>query len=53
MKENQVLMFKKLKTFEGNYDNIFDYLFNNWVITQNEADNVSTEIALKIAIYAI
>jgi hypothetical protein len=47
------LIEEKLKTFEGNYDSIIDYLFNNWIIIQNEADNVSAETALKIAIYAI
>jgi hypothetical protein len=43
---------EKLKAFEGNYDSIIDYLFNNWVIIQNQADDVSAKTALKIAIYA-
>jgi hypothetical protein len=47
------LIEEKLKTYEGDYDSIIDYLFNNWVIIQNEADSVSAETALKIAIYAI
>jgi hypothetical protein len=47
------LIEEKLKTFEGNYDDIIDYLFNNWVIIQNVADNVSVCTTLKIAIYAI
>jgi hypothetical protein len=29
------LIEEKLKTFEGNYDDIIDYLFNNWVIIQH------------------
>jgi hypothetical protein len=44
---------EKLKTFGENYDDIIDYLFNNWLIVQNIADRVSSDTALKIAIYTI
>jgi hypothetical protein len=45
------LIEEKLKPFGENYDGIIDYLFNNWMIIQNIADNVSSDIALKIEIY--
>jgi hypothetical protein len=37
------LIEEKLKTFEGNYEEIIDYLFNNWVIIQNGADKVNAK----------
>jgi hypothetical protein len=44
---------EKVKMFKDDYDGIIDYLFNNWVIIQNNANNGSSDTALKIANYAI
>jgi predicted metal-dependent hydrolase len=44
---------EKLATFGENFDEIIDYLFENWLVVQNLKDKVSSETALKISIYAI
>jgi hypothetical protein len=43
---------EKIRTFENNYDEILDYLFNNWVIVQNIIDKTSFKTARIISIYA-
>jgi hypothetical protein len=44
---------EKIAAFNGDYDRIIDYLFNNWVIVQNLNDKISADTAVKIAMYAI
>jgi hypothetical protein len=42
-----------LKQFGNKYDDIIDYLFNNWLVVQNLRETISENTALKISIYAI
>jgi hypothetical protein len=47
------LIDEKLKTFKDYYDHMIDYLFNNWIFIQNDANSLCADTALKIANYAI
>jgi hypothetical protein len=42
-----------LATFGENFDEIIDYLFENWFVVQNLKDKISSETALKISTKAI